>query len=125
MEKKTRRTKEQRQEDRAEKRADRKQAKKTRKKKVLDIDIDTKRVDIEIDRDDDGNLDVEWDGKHIDGKYSKKGDNVSLEIEINDSDTYLFEANGTNRKLPKGAIWKVTGAVVKGFLKRGWGKLKK
>lgn len=111
--------------ERQEDRAERKQARKNKSKKVLDIDIDTKRVDIEIDRDADGNLDIEWDGKHIDGKYSNKGGKVSLEIEINDEESYLFEANGTNRKLPKGAIWKVTGAVIRGFLKRGWGKLKK
>ena len=121
MERKDRlKNKAERQEDRAE----RKEARKTKKKKVLDIDIDTNRVDIEIDRDADGNLEVEWDGKHIDGKYTKKGDKVTLEVEINDDESYVFEGNGSNRKLPKGAIWKLTGAVIKGFLKRGWGKLK-
>lgn len=121
MERKDRlKNKAERQEDRAE----RKEARKTKKKKVLDIDIDTNRVDIEIDRDAEGNLEVEWDGKHIDGKYTKKGDKVTLEVEINDDESYVFEGNGSNRKLPKGAIWKLTGAVIKGFLKRGWGKLK-
>ena len=112
-------------EERQEKRAERKEERKSRPKKELDITIDTNRVDVDIERDAEGNLDIEWDGKHVDGKYSKQGNKVTLEVEINDQDTYLFEANGTNRRLPKGAIWKLTGQVIKGFLKRGWGKIKK
>lgn len=112
--------------DRKEARAERKEERKSRQKKELDIDIDTKRVDISIDRDQEGNLDIEWDGKHVDGKYSKSKDGkVRLEVEINDEELYVFEGNGSNRRLPKGAIWKLTGAVIKGFLRRGWGKIKK
>lgn len=125
MEKKPRRTKEEKREVRADKKDQRKAKRQSRKKKELDISIDTKRVDIDIERDADGNVEVEWDGKHVDGKYIKKGDNVYLEVEINDEDTYIFEANGTNRRLPKGAVWKLTGKVIKGFLRRGWGKVKK
>ena len=110
--------------ERQEKRTERKTARKSNKK-VLDIDIDTKRVDVEIDRDKDGNLDVKWDGKHVDGHYKKEGDKITLEVEINDQDTYLFEGNGSNRRLPKGAVWKLTGAVIKTFLNRKWGKIKK
>ena len=127
MEKKklsNKKAREERKEVRQDKRDERKE-KRQSKKKELDITIDTKRLDIDIDRDADGNVDIEWDGKHVDGKYSKHGNKVSIEVEINDQDTYLFEANGTNRKLPKGAIWKLTGQVIKGFLKRGWGKIKK
>lgn len=127
MEKKklsNKKAREERKEVRQDKREERKEKRKS-KKKELDITIDTKRLDIDIDRDADGNVDIEWDGKHVDGKYSKHGNKVSIEVEINDQDTYLFEANGTNRRLPKGAIWKLTGQVIKGFLKRGWGKIKK
>lgn len=128
MEKKklsNKKAREERKEVRQDKREERKEKRKSKKKKELDITIDTKRLDIDIDRDADGNVDIEWDGKHVDGKYSKHGNKVSIEVEINDQDTYLFEANGTNRRLPKGAIWKLTGQVIKGFLKRGWGKIKK
>jgi hypothetical protein len=115
-----------RREDRQEARSDRKEERKSRQKKELDIDIDTKRVDISIDRDQEGNLDIEWDGKHVDGKYSKSKDGkVRLEVEINDDELYVFEGNGSNRRLPKGAIWKLTGSVIKGFLRRGWGKINK
>lgn len=113
-------------EARKDKRDERKAKRKSRKKKELDISIDTKRVDVDIERDAEGNLEVEWDGKHIDGKYTKSAKGkVTLAVEIDDSKSYLFEANGTNRKLPKGAIWKLTGAVIKTFLARGWGKIKK
>lgn len=117
---------EERKEERKEKRAERKTKRKSKTKKELDISIDTKRVDIDIDRDAEGNVEVEWDGKHVDGKYSKSKDGkVTLQVEINDKDTYLFEANGTNRRLPKGLLLKLSGAVIKTFLNRKWGKLKK
>jgi len=117
---------EERKEERQEKRAERKTKRKSKPKKELDISIDTKRVDVDINRDAEGNVEVEWDGKHIDGKYSKSKDGkVTLEVEINDKETYLFEANGSNRKLPKGAIYKLTGAVIKSFIRQKYGKLKK
>ena len=116
---------EERKEERKEKRATRKSKRKSKTKKELDISIDTKRVDIDIERDADGNVEVEFDGKHIDGKYTKKGNKVTLEVEINDNETYLFEANGSNRRLPKGTIYKLTGAVIKSFIRNKYGKLKK
>lgn len=128
MEEKKRRTKAEKDEaksQRKQKRAERKEARKTRKTKELDISIDTKRVDVDIERDSDGNLEVEWDGKHVDGKYIRTDEKVVLEVEINDKDKYLFEANGTNRKLPKGTLIRLAGNIVKTFLKRGWGKIKK
>ena len=63
--------------------------------------------------------------KRTERKTARKSNKKVLEVEINDQDTYLFEGNGSNRRLPKGAIWKLTGAVIKGFLKRGWGKINK
>lgn len=117
---------EERKEERKEKRAERKTKRKSKPKKELDISIDTKRVDIDIDRDAEGNVEVSWDGKHVDGKYSKSKDGkVTLEVEINDKETYLFESNGSNRRLPKGTIYKLTGAVIKSFIRQKYGKLKK
>ena len=110
---------------RKEKRADRKQARKSKPKKELDISIDGKKVDIDIDRDANGDLEVNIDAQKFDAKYTRKGDKVSVELDLDDDQTYLFESNGSNRKLPKGAFWKLTGAVIKTFLRRGWGKLKK
>ncbi len=117
--------KSERKEARKTKRADRKQARKSKPKKELDISIDTKKVDVDITRDADGDVVVDIDAQKFDAKYTKEGDKVSIELEIDDDQTYLFESNGSNRKLPKGAFWKLTGAVIKTFLRRGWGKLKK
>ena len=128
MEKKklsNKKAREERKDERQEKRAERKEKRQSKPKKELDITIDTKRVDVDIDRDAEGNLKVEWDGKHVDGVYTKEGNKVTLEVQVDEKETYLFESNGSNRKLPKGAIWRLTGAVIKGFLKRGWGKIKK
>lgn len=117
--------KSERKEARKTKRADRKQARKSKPKKELDISIDTKKVDVDITRDADGDVVVDIDAQKFDAKYTKEGDKVSIELEIEDDKSYLFESNGSNRKLPKGAFWKLTGAVIKTFLRRGWGKLKK
>lgn len=117
--------KSERKEARKTKRADRKQARQSKPKKELDISIDTKKVDVDITRDADGDVVVDIDAQKFDAKYTKEGSKVSIELEIEDDQTYLFESNGSNRKLPKGAFWKLTGAVIKTFLRRGWGKLKK
>ena len=114
-----------RKEARQDKRADRKQARKSKPKKALDISIDGKNVDLDIDRDQDGNVTIEVDAKKFDASFKKTADKISLEVEIEDGETYLFESNGSNRRLPKGAFWKLTGAVIKTFLRRGWGNIKK
>jgi len=115
----------QRKDARKDKREARKTARKSKPKKELDISIDGKKVDIDIDRETNGDLEVNIDAQKFDAKYTRKGDKVSIEVDLDDDQTYLFESNGTNRRLPKGAFWKLTGAVIKTFLKRGWGKLKK
>ena len=115
----------QRKDARKEKREARKTARKSKPKKELDISIDGKKVDIDIDRESNGDLEVNIDAQKFDAKDTRKGDKVSIEVDLDDDQTYLFESNGTNRRLPKGALWKLTGAVIKTFLKRGWGKLKK
>ena len=46
-------------------------------------------------------------------------------IEFDDKVIYEFEGNGQSKHLPKGAIFKISGEMLKQFLKRGFGKLKK
>jgi len=127
MERKNNRIKDkaERKEARQDKRADRKQARKSKPKKAVDISIDGKKVDVDIERDESGNVSVDVDAQKFDASFKKTADKISLEVEIEDGETYLFESNGSNRRLPKGAFWKLTGAVIKTFLRRGWGKLKK
>ncbi len=93
-------------------------------KKPIDITIDTKNVDIEIKRDSEGYVKVDVDTKRVDVHFEKNQDNTSLDIEIDDSKEYEFESFGS-KLMPKGTIWKVTGEMLKIFLKRGIGKLKK
>jgi hypothetical protein len=93
-------------------------------KKPIDIKIDTKNVDIEIKRDEKGNVKVDVDTKRVDVHFEKNEDKTSLDVEIDDNQEYQFESFGT-KQMPKGTIWKVTGEMLKIFLKRGIGKRKK
>lgn len=69
------------------------------------------------------NVDVKIDTEHVDVNFTKDESGVSVDIEIDDQKEYEFESFGT-RTMPKGTIWKVTGELLKIFLKRGIGKLK-
>jgi hypothetical protein len=93
-------------------------------KKPIDIKIDTKNVDIEFKRDSEGNVKVDVDTKRVDVHFEKNQDNTSLDIEIDDAKEYEFESSGS-KHIPKGTILKVTGELLKIFLKKGIGKLKK
>lgn len=117
--------KEERKAKRETRKSERKERKSQRKKKALDISIDTKKLDIDIKRDEEGNVDVIVDTDKVDAHFKKTEDKVSLDVDIEDDKKYLFEGNGKNRKLPKGTFWKITGAVIKTFLRRGWGNVKK
>ena len=98
--------------------------KQPRKRKPLNIKLDTKKVDIEITRDENGNVTVDVDTPKIDAHYSKDEKGAKLTVEVDDNEFYEFESNGQSSTLPKG-VWKITGEMVKLFLKNGFGKLKK
>lgn len=98
--------------------------KKPKKRKPLNIKLDTKKVDIEITRDANGNVTVDVDTPKIDAHYTKDENGAKLTVEVEDGALYDFESNGTSSTLPKG-VWKITGEMVKLFLKNGFGKLKK
>ena len=78
---------------------------------------------MDIKRDADGNVDIIVDTEKVDAHYKKQGDKVSL-----DGGTFKMTKNIFLRETerigncPKGAFWKITGAIIKTFLKRGWGK---
>jgi hypothetical protein len=102
-----------------------KEEKAKRTKKELDISIDTKKVDVDFNRDQEGNVEMTIDTDKVDIYYTKTAEGVKLDFDIEDDKSYLFEGNGANRKLPKGTLLKLTGAVIKTFLRRKWGKVKK
>ncbi len=94
-----------------------------RKRKRLNIDIDTKNVDIKIVRDENGTTNVDIDTPRIDVHATKTNDSFELDIEIDDQKEYEFESNGTAKDLPKGTIWRITGEMLRIFLKMKFGKL--
>ena len=100
-----------------------KEEKPKRAKKPINLKIDTKNIDIEIKRDEDGDVQIDVDTKKVDAHFKKDESGISLDIEIDDQKEYEFESFGT-RTMPKGTVWKVTGELLKIFLKRGIGKLK-
>ena len=101
-----------------------KRERKPRAKKPLDIKIDTDKVDVEVTRDEAGNVTATIDTPKTDFKITKDEDGVEVEVTLVDGRTYTFESNGKARTLPRG-LWQVTGAMAKLFIAQGFGKLKK
>jgi len=101
-----------------------KRERKPRAKKPLDIKIDTDKVDVEVTRDEAGNVTATIDTPKTDFKITKDADGVEVEVTLVDGRTYTFESNGKARTLPRG-LWQVTGAMAKLFIAQGFGKLKK
>ena len=102
--------------------------KKQRKtRKPIDVKIDTKFVDVEIKRDADGKTTIDVDSPIVDVHIEKTNSGKSVEIEIgsiDDRKEYTFESNGTSKLMPKGTLWKITGELLRIFLKRNLGNLK-
>lgn len=93
-----------------------------RQKKPIDIHIDTKNVDVDIQRDSEGNVKIDVDTKKVDIHFKKEEGIRTLDIEIDDSKEYEFESSGS-KHMPKGTIWKISGEMLKIFLQKGLGKL--
>jgi hypothetical protein len=84
---------------------------KSRKKKSINVKVDTKNVDVEFDRDENGDVEFNIDTKKIDANYRKVGDEYTLEVDIDNDGIYDFVANGNAKFMEKGQVWKVTGKV--------------
>ncbi len=95
--------------------------KRPRKKKVLDVNIDTKYVDVNIKRDASGEVDVTIDTPIVDAQFHKDV-NGKKTLTFHDNDEYTFESNGASPHLPKGTIWVVTGEIIKNLIQKGLGK---
>jgi len=98
--------------------------KKTRKKKDIDVTLNVNNAELKVKKDIKG-TEIDLDTRIIDVHIDKKPNEVKVEIEIDDKVMYEFVGNGESKHLPKGAIFKVTGEMVKHFIKKGFGKLKK
>jgi hypothetical protein len=97
---------------------------KTRKKKDLNVKLNVNDAELTVKRDIEG-VEIDLDTRIIDVHYEKDADGVHATIEFDDKVIYEFEGNGQSKHLPKGAIFKISGEMLKQFLKRGFGKLKK
>ena len=88
-----------------------------RKKKSVNVKVDTKNVDVEFDRDENGDVEFNIDTKKIDANYKKVGDEYTLEVDIDNDGIYDFVANGNAEFMKRNQVWKVTGKVLKLWLK--------
>ena len=96
-------------------------------RKPIEINIDTKFVDVEIKRDADGKTTIDVDSPIVDVHIEKTNSGKSIEIDlgsIDDKTEYMFESNGASKLMPKGTLWKITGELLKIFLNRKLGNLK-
>ena len=97
---------------------------KTRKKKDIDVKLNVNNAELSVKRDING-TEIDLDTRIIDVHIDKTANEVKVEIEIDDKVMYEFVGNGESKHLPKGAIFKITGEMLKHFIKKGFGKLKK
>jgi hypothetical protein len=97
--------------------------KKPRKKKDLNINVDLGKTEISLKRDVNGTQ-IDVDSRIIDVHIDKNDQGISIDVELDDKTVYEFESNGTSKHMPKGELFKVTGEMVRHFIKKGFGKLK-
>jgi hypothetical protein len=98
--------------------------KKTRKKKDLNVKLNVNDAELTVKRDVTG-TEIDIDTRLVDIHIEKDADGVHATIEIDDKVIYEFEGNGQSKHLPKGVLFKISGEMLKQFIKRGFGKLKK
>jgi|GEM_PF-6614641 len=98
--------------------------KRTRKKKDIDVTLNVNNAEVKVKRDVKG-TEIDLDTRIIDVHIDKTVDEVKVQVEIDDKVIYEFVGNGESKHLPKGTIWKITGEMLKHFIKKGFGKLKK
>lgn len=97
--------------------------KKTRKKKDLNVNVDLGNTEISLKKDVNG-TEIDLDSRIVDVHIEKDENGLSIDIEIDDSKVYEFVSNGESKHMPKGTLWKITGAMARHFIKKGLGKLK-
>lgn len=99
------------------------QKKGTRKKKDLNVNVDLGNTDISVKRDVKG-TEIDIDTRILDVHIDKNENSLTIDVEIDNQKIYEFVSNGESKHLPKGTLWKITGAMARHFIKKGFGKLK-
>jgi len=98
--------------------------KKTRKKKDINVKLNVNDAELKVKRDVEG-TEIDLDTRILDIHIDKTEGETKVAIDIDDKVIYEFVGNGESKHLPKGAIFKITGEMLKHFIKKGFGKLKK
>ena len=98
--------------------------KRTRKKKDIDVTLNVNNAELKVKRDIKG-TEIDLDTRIIDVHIDKTADEVKVQVEIDDKVIYEFVGNGESKHLPKGVMFKISGEMLKYFIKKGFGKLKK
>jgi len=91
--------------------------------KKFKVSVDTEKFDAEITKDETGFV-ADIDTPRVDVHVEKNDESFEVSIDIDDKKHYECVGTGKDGKLPKGTIWKVTGEILKVFLKKGIAKHK-
>lgn len=102
-----------------------KKPEKPKQKKPFKISLDTKKVDVTIERDENGKTTVDIDTPKVDVTVEKDENGINATVDFSDTDEVDFVANGKGKHLPKGTVWRIAGAMARTFLKLGLGQVKK
>lgn len=100
--------------------------KRTRKpKRDVAINIDTPNIDLDIEKDVNGDIRANLDMKKVDIHFEKTDEKLTINVEIDDQSIYEFESNGKSKHMGKGQVFKIAGKLAKYFIERGFGRIKK
>jgi hypothetical protein len=100
--------------------------KRTRKpKRDVAINIDTPNIDLNIEKDVNGDIRADLDTKKVDIHVEKTADKLTINVDIDDQSIYEFESNGKSKHMGKGQVFKIAGKLAKYFIQRGFGRIKK
>lgn len=101
------------------------QKKRTRKpKRDVAINIDTPNVDLNIEKDVNGDVRASLDTSKIDVEVEKTTEKLTINVEIDDNSVYQFESNGNSKHMAKGQVFHIIGKLAKYFIQRGFGRIK-
>jgi hypothetical protein len=101
-----------------------KQKGKPKVSRKVEINVDTPNVDLSYTKNEEGDVHVDLETPKMDLSIDKTEEKVSIQLDsFEDGKRYSFESNGKSRFMPKGTIWKISGAMLKVFLQKKLGNV--
>ena len=95
------------------------------KRKPFKISLDTQKLDIDLERNENGEAIVKINTPQLKIESEIKEAGYNIIADFKDTDEVEFESNGKGEHLPKGTCWTIAGAMAKVFLQLKLGKIKK